>query len=76
MPTLSWALKYGNTERMAHAIGRGIREAGLDADVLDLTKINMHAVLDEIEAAEGVVVGTCTINGDALEHAWTLLKAP
>ena len=66
---------YGNTERMAHAIGRGIRDAGADADVLDLTKVDYRAMLDEVEAAEGIVVGTCTINGDALEHAWSLLSS-
>jgi flavorubredoxin len=66
---------YGNTERMAHAVGRGIREAGVDADVLDLTKVDYRAMLDDIEAADGIVVGTCTINGDALEHAWSLLSS-
>ena len=66
---------YGNTERMAHAVARGIREAGADADVLDLTKVDYRAMLDDIEAAEGIVVGTCTINGDALEHAWSLLSS-
>lgn len=66
---------YGNTERMAHAIGRGIREAGADAEVVDLTKVDVRAMLDDIEAAEGIAVGTCTINGDALEHAWGLLSS-
>jgi NADH oxidase (H2O-forming) len=66
---------YGNTERMAHAIGRGICEAGADAKVVDLTKVNVSAMLDDIEAAEGMAVGTCTINGDALEHAWSLLSS-
>ncbi|MCX5735658.1 MAG: FprA family A-type flavoprotein [candidate division NC10 bacterium] len=66
---------YGNTERMAQAIGRGIRAAGADADVLDLTKVDYRAMLDDMEAAEGIVVGTCTINGDALEHAWSLLSS-
>jgi flavorubredoxin len=66
---------YGNTERMANAIGRGIREAGVDADVLDLTKVDVRSLLDDIEAADGMVVGTCTINGDALEQAWSLLSS-
>jgi len=66
---------YGNTERMAHAIGRGIRDAGVDAAVLDLAKVDVQDVLDDIEAAEGIVVGTCTINGDALEQAWRLLSS-
>ena len=66
---------YGNTARMAHAIGRGIREAGLRAEVLDLTAVNPHEMLDTIEAADGLVVGSCTFNGDALEHAWGLLSS-
>jgi len=66
---------YGNTERMAHAIGRGIREAGADAEVLDLATADVQAMLDDIEAAEGILVGTCTINGDALEQAWRLLSS-
>lgn len=66
---------YGNTERMAHAIGRGIRDAGADVGVFDLTKVNAGEMLDEIEAAQGIAVGTCTINGDALEHAWRLLSS-
>jgi flavorubredoxin len=64
---------YGNTEKMAHAIGRGIREAGADAEVVDLATADVRAMLDDIEAAQGIVVGTCTINGDALEQTWSLL---
>jgi flavorubredoxin len=66
---------YGNTERMAQAIGRGIREAGAEAGVFDLTRVTVAEMLDEIEAAQGMVVGSCTINGDALEHAWSLLSS-
>jgi len=70
-----FASSYGNTERMAHAIGRGIQEAGAEGPVFDLTQVNGRDMLDEIETAEGIVVGTCTINGDALEHAWSLLSS-
>jgi flavorubredoxin len=70
-----YASSYGNTERMAHAIARGIQEAGAEGPVFDLTQVNVRDMLDEIEAAEGLVVGSCTINGDALEHAWSLLSS-
>jgi flavorubredoxin len=66
---------YGNTERMAHAIARGIREAGAEAPVYDLTQVNPRDMLDEVEAADGLVVGSCTINGDALEQIWVLLSS-
>jgi len=66
---------YGNTERMGHAIARGIREAGAEAPVYDLTQVNARDMLDEIETADGLVVGSCTINGDALEQIWVLLSS-
>jgi flavorubredoxin len=66
---------YGNTERMAHAIARGLREAHVDAPVLDLTTIAPGDILDDIEAADGLAIGSCTINADALEQAWGLLSS-
>jgi flavorubredoxin len=42
---------------------------------VDLTTVDVRGMLDDIEAAEGIAVGTCTINGDALEHAWSLLSS-
>jgi len=70
-----YASSYGNTERMAHAIARGIQAGGAEGPVFDLTHVNVRTMLDEIEAADGLVVGTCTINGDALEHVWNLLSS-
>ena len=42
---------------------------------LDVTKVDYRAMLDEMEAVEGIVVETCTINGHALAHAWSLLSS-
>lgn len=66
---------YGNTERMAHAIARGLREANVDAPVTDLTTVAPGDLLDAIEAADGLAIGSCTINADAIEHAWGLLSS-
>jgi NADH oxidase (H2O-forming) len=66
---------YGNTLQMAEAIARGIREAGAETEVRDLTALDRGQALDAIEAADGILVGSCTINGDALEHAWGLLSS-
>jgi flavorubredoxin len=66
---------YGNTERMAHAIARGLREVNVDAPVIDLTTVAPGDMLDDIEAADGLVIGSCTINADALEQAWGLLSS-
>lgn len=70
-----YASAYGNTERMAEAIARGARAAGAGAATFDLVGVDLHEVLDEVETADGIAVGSCTINGDALEHAWALLGA-
>ncbi len=70
-----YASSYGNTERMAEAIARGAREAGAEAATFDLVGVDLHEILDPLEAADGLALGSCTINGDALEHAWALLGA-
>lgn len=70
-----YASAYGNTEKLAQAIVRGAEAAGAEAALLDLVGVDLHAVLDDIEVSEGIAVGSCTINGDALEHAWALLSS-
>lgn len=68
-----YASAYGSTETMAKEIVRGAEEAGAEARTVDLTGGELHNLVDEVEDADGIAVGSCTINGDALEHAWSLL---
>ncbi len=70
-----YASSYGNTEKMATEIAEGARDAGADVAVFDLVGVELHLIPDEVENAEGIAVGTCTINGDALEHTWELLAS-
>jgi flavorubredoxin len=70
-----YASAYGNTESIAQAIVRGAEAGGAEAALLDLVGVDLHAVLDDIESCDGIAVGSCTINGDALEHAWSLLSS-
>jgi flavorubredoxin len=65
---------YGNTQMLAEAVAEGARSAGTPATVMDATAVELGVILDDIEAAEGIAVGTCTINGDALEPIWWLLS--
>lgn len=48
--------KTGNTEKMARAIGEGIKEAGLDAEVKSVDDTS----LDDLVAAEAIVLGSPT----------------
>lgn len=70
-----YASSYGNTQRMAESIAEGARDAGADVATLDLVGVDIHTVVDDVETADGICVGSCTINGDALEQAWVLLSS-
>ena len=56
--------RTGNTEKMAKAIGDGIRETGVDVEV----KKSKGTALDDLVAAEVVVLGSptyfCTMSGN------------
>lgn len=58
---------YGYTEQIAHEISAGIR-AEIDADIKlhDMVTADAGQVATELAAADGVLFGSPTINGDAL----------
>jgi flavorubredoxin len=70
-----YASAYGNTARMAEAIAQGAQHAGASVMVFDAVHVNAAAVLDLIEAAEGMAVGSLTINADAVKPIWDLLTS-
>ena len=67
---------YGNTARMAHAIRDGAEGVdGIRVSVYDLAGSNPDLFVDLIEAADAIVVGSPTINGDAVKPVWDLLSS-
>ncbi len=69
MPYVS---SYGYTEKMALAIKAGILEAGdIDVRSYDLVTTPIAKVAGEIFYADGLLLGTPTILGDALKPLWT-----
>lgn len=69
------ASAYGNTLRMGKSIAEGIREEGCEVRMFDLEGSDPLAFVDEIEAADGVAIGSITINGDAVKPVWDLLAS-
>ncbi len=69
-----YASAYGNTARLAEKIAEGIRQEGVKVQLMDVTAIEMEMMIDRIEAADGIVVGSATINADAVEPVWFLLS--
>jgi len=66
---------YGFTASLAKAMAEGAQAAGVKTRLFNLEETSLPDVLHEIEAADGLAVGSCTINGDAVKPAWDLLSS-
>ncbi|BAP57425.1 flavodoxin/nitric oxide synthase [Thioploca ingrica] len=67
---------YGNTTRMAQAIGEGAEMVnGVRVSLYDLQGCEVSPLVDLIEEADGLVLGSPTINGDAVKPIWDLLSS-
>jgi len=67
---------YGNTKRMAEAIRDGISSAeNLRVSLYDLEGAEIEPFVDLVEEADAILMGTPTINGDAVKPVWDLLSS-
>jgi flavorubredoxin len=69
-----YASAYGNTARLAESIADGARAEGAKVMVMDIAATELSLMIDRIEAASGIAVGSATINADAVEPVWYLLS--
>lgn len=70
-----YASSYGNTGRMAASVAEGVRDAGADVAVFDLEATEPGEILDHLEQAAAIAVGSLTINGDAVKPVWDFLSS-
>ncbi len=67
---------YGNTARMAEAIYAAAQKVeGVRASLYDLEGGDTDTFADLLEEADGFVLGSPTINGDAVKPIWDLLSS-
>jgi NADH oxidase (H2O-forming) len=67
---------YGNTKRMAEAIRDGASAVGgLRVSLYDLEGGEVEPFVDLVEEADAILLGTPTINGDAVKPVWDLLSS-
>jgi flavorubredoxin/NADPH-dependent 2,4-dienoyl-CoA reductase/sulfur reductase-like enzyme len=67
---------YGYTGMIADKIAEGIRGAGdIDVKAYDMGEADNKKVLDELFWADGILLGTPTIVGEALKPIWDLTSA-
>lgn len=64
---------YGYTELLAERIAAGVRDAGpIDVALHDMVTADAGRVAGELAAADGILLGTPTILGEALSPIWSL----
>ncbi len=71
---VAYVSAYGNTRRLAEAVAAGAQEAGAQVRLVDAEHEGAGDLLDEIEAADALLVGSSTIVGDAIKPIWDLLS--
>lgn len=71
---IAYVSAYGNTQRIGEAIADGIREVSdFDVEMLDVSTVDVSVAAEKVEKADGVLVGSPTINRDALLPMWEFL---
>jgi flavorubredoxin len=64
---------YGYTKQLADAITEGVKDAAdIDVKLFDMVYADFGEVMTEIKNADGFLLGTPTIVGEALEPIWTI----
>ena len=65
---------YGNTEIIANFMKEKLIEKGFKADVTEITEVPLEESVKKIEGAKGFIIGSPTINQDAVKPSWDLLS--
>jgi len=65
---------YRNTEHMANFIADKLTEKGIPAFAYEINSMKMEDIISKIETSKGFMVGSPTINQDAVKPAWDLLS--
>lgn len=65
---------YGNTEKIAKYIAEKINEHGISCKARDITSMDILDVVEAIEGASGIMMGSPTINQDAVKPVWDVLS--
>lgn len=73
---IAYVSAYGYTEQLAFKVRDGIQASGLvNVKLFDLVECNFHDVVHELDNADGILLGTPTIIGEALAPIWNLTTA-
>lgn len=62
--SIVYASAYGNTAAMAAKVAEGVRAAGANPRLMDVTAVPEGEILDELEQSIGILIGTSTLNSN------------
>jgi NADH oxidase (H2O-forming) len=65
---------YGNTEIIGKYLSSKINEQGIKAEAHEITTMDLSDIVELIEKASGIMIGSPTINQDAVKPAWDVLS--
>ncbi len=65
---------YGNTEEMAKFLKEKIEAKGYIANITEITERPLEESIAKLERAKGFMIGSPTINQDAVKPSWDLLS--
>ena len=72
---IPYVTAYGYTGMLAEALAKGLRENGVDVELYDMVEEkDANKVIEAITAADGLLVGSPTIVGEALPPVANLLN--
>ncbi|MFC1856130.1 FprA family A-type flavoprotein [Thermodesulfobacteriota bacterium] len=66
---------YGNTTNMAEKIKEGLVNKGVEVAMYEATDVDIGSLLDDFEHSSALVLGSPTINGDALKPIHDVLSS-
>jgi flavorubredoxin len=72
---IAYVSAYGNTANLARQIAAGINSAGVRTELFDLVEVAPGSLVDKIEGSKGLMLGSPTINGDAVKPLHDLLSS-
>lgn len=66
---------YHNTERMAEYLVSKLNKNGIKADAHEITSMDINDAVELVNKSTGILVGSPTINQDAVGPVWKLLTS-
>ena len=71
---IAYVSAYGYTKQLAQQIAEGVNDHGnIEVNQYDLLETAEETVLEKMKNADGILIGSPTINKDALPPVWSLL---